>query len=338
MPITLSDVIKLEKDPLLVLFTKNLLRQSDVLKIWPFSNVPGLVTRGLRYSALPSPGFRKLYGTYTDSRGTTEPVEESLAIFGSEFSVDRVLEKVKGTLFRDPLQEQMAMHSLAVARDWVYWMINGDVDVTVDGFDGLHKRATTLHAKTGRAIVDVDGAGTDAYPVLADAAHAQQFVKYLDVAMKYANLSVGESNKGAILMNETSWLGIQEAFKLAGYSIYTVDLLGKTWPSYMGIPFIDVGLKLDKSTEIITDTCTDPSDAGADATRLYVVRFTEPDGDVNSPGSDGLQGIQLSPLELLGPDEGNLKDVYNYEWVCGLSQLGDDYSLVEMDCLKFAAS
>jgi hypothetical protein len=316
MPVTITEHMKAIKDPLVVGIYKNLLRQTDVLKIWPFSNVSGLVARGFHWDELPTPAFRKLYGDYTDTTGTTKPVEEKLAIYGSKF--------------RDPTQQQIDMHTFAIARGFVDNLCNGDVDGDPDSFNGLHKRMSRLPSRQ-----TIHCASNDALDVLASADNAKTFVRKLNVGMKYANLGPGEGNRGAILLNENSWLGVQEAFKLAGYTLYTVDVLEMRWPAYMGIPFVDVGLKLDKSTEIILNTYN-PGDDGNDSTRTFIVRFAEPDGDVESPGSDGCGGIQLSPLEVLGPEEYNKYEVYDLEWVHGLQNIGDDYCIVEIDNLKFS--
>ena len=332
MPITIPNYVKLIDDQLIVGLYQNLLRQTDVLSFWPFTNVAGLVARGLQWNTFPTPEFRKINASFTDTTGSTKEVEESLAIYGSRFKVDKMFDKVSTGMIKDPTQQQLDMHGMAIARGFVDNLINGDVESDPDSYDGLYRRFTRADfAFPARQLIELHA--SNAYEVLTDAASAQEFIKQLMIGMKYANLT-GGNKSGAILMNENSWLGIQQAFKLAGYSTDQLDLLDQIWPGYMGVPFVDVGLKLDKSTEIILDTY-DPGDSGNDATRIFIVRFGTPDGDVESPGSDGMTGTQMGPLETLGPEEYNTYWMYDLQWVHGLQHIGDDYCCVCIEHLKF---
>jgi len=95
------------------------------------------------------------------------------------------------------------------------------------------------------------------------------------------------SFKGALFTNRTGILGFNRAAKLAGYSLNTVDLFGKRWTTYMGVPLVEVGLQRDKVTEIILrgDGTSGYPDGTALANRsayLFGVRFSTPDGQVTA--------------------------------------------------------
>ncbi len=136
--------------------------------------------------------------------------------------------------------------------------------------------------------------------------------------------------KGALFMNKKTFLGFQQAARLAGYSLYTVDLLGYTWHSYMGIPLVDVGFKRDKSTEIILNTY-DPGDAGNDCSRIYCVRFSPADGDIDSPGAGGLSLLQAQPYSVLGPEDYAEYQRWALQWIVGLVHIGDNHSAAVLE-------
>ena len=331
MPITMNDYANLIQDDLALGLYKNLVRMSDVLKLFPVVEVGAFVVTGQRWSTLPTHDFRKLNASFTESTGTTEPTEDRLAIFGGKFTADEAFAQAsKLKLFRDPVQQQFDMHTVAMERGLMDNVINGDIDTEPDGFNGLFKRVDTAEFPARQRI---NWSDTASYDVLTDATHAQQFFKKLDLAMFRAGLWGATKTggaKGALLMNSDSFLGIQDAARLAGYSLYTKDVLGYTWQTYRDVPLVDVGYKRDMSTEIILNTYN-PGDAGNDCTRIYCVRFTEPDGEVESPGSDGLTLVQAGTFRRLGPVETLTAKEYGMEWILGLAHVGDDYcvSLLE---------
>lgn len=110
---------------------------------------------------------------------------------------------------------------------------------------------------------------------------------------------------------------------------------------------IDVGLKSDLATEIITGT-EDPGDAGNDSTSIYVVRFggishKDASGQTTVMDDDGLRLIQLkgtslSPYDLPEPTAGNAPIIaQRIDWAIGLRQAGR-YSVVRLKGFKMAAA
>src|SRR5512134_3364586 len=114
MAVTLNEYAKLAKDPLKKGFILDLLRYSDVLNVVPFKDAPGMKVNGTRWQTLPSVSFRKIGGSYSESTGTVENIQETLAILGGDIHIDRVLAKAPGTM-QNPLQVQMQMKAKAVA-------------------------------------------------------------------------------------------------------------------------------------------------------------------------------------------------------------------------------
>ena len=342
MPVTIVDYQNLVKDPLTLGLYKNFYRLGgNVIKLFPVVSVGSLTVKGQRWNTLPTHDFRKLNTPgWTPSTGTTEPEEDRLAIFGGEYSLDKVLtESLKQPMLRDPKTMQIDMHTVAMDRGITYNVFNGDISTEPDGFDGLNARITA-----GRIVaannIDCMPANTDCLKVLASAANAKTFVDFLDDAIAYTGLAdPTQSNtvRGAIFTNLMGRRGIEKAFKLAEYSVQTKDMLGYTWSTYRGLPLVDVGLQRDRATEIISNV-VDPGDGGNDSTYVYIVRFAEPDGDVDSPGSDGMTLIQVNGIQNLGPEDYNTYQKWALQWILGLCHVGDDYCVARLHSLRFAAT
>ena len=170
--------------------------------------------------------------------------------------------------------------------------------------------------------------GGDALKVLASAANEKTYLDALHQAIKYCD---GATH---IFMNENTWLKHGSLVRDLGLTYNMVDMYERQWESFANIPLVDVGLKSDKSTEIIPNN-EDPGDAGNDATSIYVARI---DTD------DGLCGIQLKGMDMniydpLGGKEMESKPSYlrRIDWAVGLTS-PSQYSIVRIKGFKMAAS
>ncbi|MFH1484740.1 MAG: major capsid protein [Chloroflexota bacterium] len=338
MPVSLVDYTSLIKDPFTLGLFKNFYRLSDVLKLFPVTDVGSLVVRGERWNTLPTHAFRKLNDTFSDSTGTTSPVEDRLAIYGGEFKVDNAYEELNDPVLRDPVQLQFDMHNKAMERGMMDNIVNGSIQTDPDSFDGFFRRFDSGDFPASQ-VISASGT-TDSLKVQASEANARQFFEKFDEALYEAGLRAAPQEgtaPGVALMNKATFLGIQKAAVMANLSIYVKDLLGYTWRTYRGIPFIDVGLQRDRSTEIIGNAY-DPGDDGNDSSRIIVVRFAEPDGEIESPGSDGLTLVQAGTYKTLGPESYNTYEKWTLQWIVGMAHVGDDYCAALLDDFKMAAS
>lgn len=328
MPVSIVDYAKLIKDPMSLGLFKNLVRMRDVLKVFPIVSADGFTVSAERWHTLPTHGFRKLNAGFTETTGTTDSQEDRLAIFGGEYRVDKALNKTKVPMLRKPQQVQFDMHSKAMERGIAWNIFRGDIDTTPDGFDGLVKRFSTAGALVGGRFPASQVIDCGNLNVLTAAAQAQQFCTFLDRAIIACDLggsTVQEGiPRGAIFTNRAGIIGINNAFRLTGYSVGVVDMLGYRWKAYNELPIIDVGVARDMTTEIITNT-DDPGDGGADGSWMFVCRFAEPNGDIEDPGSDGLVLAQVGNIGHYGPEDHNLHEVWDMEWIVGLAHPGDDY-------------
>ncbi|MCL4395643.1 MAG: hypothetical protein M1482_12725 [Chloroflexi bacterium] len=326
MAVTLVDYFKQAKDPISQGFIADLLRFSDLFKVCKFDNVDGLQVGGTRWQTVPTAAFRKIGEGYTEGTGTTENIVETLSILGGDVKVDRVLSQAKNT-YEDPLITQMQMKAKAVAFAFNDAFVNGDQGTDPDTFEGIKKRVSNMPARMSVDCYNTVDAG-DGLPILKGAAEENFFVDVLHQAIKYVD---GATH---IFCNETVWLGLGRVLRRLGLLDTTTDAYGKQWASFAGVPFVDVGLRSDKSTEIISNT-ENPGDGGADCTSLYVARM-----DMD----DGLHGIQLAgkspkPYDPLNGNEmeGGPQLLRRIDWPVGLFNLSQ-YCICRVKGFRVAAA
>ena len=339
MPVSINDYENLIQDEASLGLFQNLRRMNSIINLVPIVDVGSLVVSGQEWDTLPAMQWRNVNEQFTDATGKTKPVEDRLAILGGSFKVDQLFGELNQKMYRDPTEMQFDFWNKSIDRGVTHNFFNGDIDTNPKGFNGLYKRFGITGGFPSGSVISASGT-TDSLKVHADATNAQKFFEKLDEAIYTAGLSgllVDGTPRGALFMNKTSYLGFQKAAKMTGYSIDQVDLFGHTWKSYMGIPLVDVGLRYDQSTEIITDTY-DPGDGGNDASRIYVCRFAAPDGDIESAGADGLALVQAHSYKVLGPEEYAEYTRWVLQWVLGICHIGDSYCCALLDDFKMAAS
>ena len=314
MAVTLAHVAKLEDKPLRKGIIMNLLREGPILEYLPFENVNALTNVAVRWTSLPSVAFRRINTGYTRSEGDVEQVYEAVYGFGGEIELDRVFDKVTGSMIKDPRQLQIEMKTKAMALKFNEYFIKGDHAVDADGFEGLKKRIAN---GASRQLIRAS-ATTDILDPTASTANARRFIDKWEEAMYSAN--GGDIN--VILCNEKMKWGLGRVLRYAGISggqwlDTTTDSFDREILTYKGAPILDMGLESDQTTEVIPLNET-ADDAGADATSVYFVPFND---------EHGITGIQLSEMEVYDPLEGGEREtmpskLVRVEWWVGLAGFG----------------
>lgn len=206
-------------------------------------------------------------------------------------------------------------------------VINGDQAVDPDGFEGIKKRISNMPARQTIDLFNTVESG-DRLTILKASADEHYFVDAIHKAKKYCQ---GATH---LFCNEDTWLGLGQVARRLNLYQQITDALGKTWDTLAGLKFIDVGVKGDLSTEIITNT-EDPGDGGNNATSLYVCRI---DSD------DGLNGIQLAGTSpkaydpLTGGElESGPQRLRRIDWAVGLTNLSQ-HCMVRVKGFAFATA
>lgn len=319
MAVTLNELSKTTVTPLGKAIIEDLLRQSKILQFAPIEPVNGLRINHARWQTLPSIATRAVNGSYTESTGQLDQVQETLHIYGGEIKVDRVLEMDK-TAVESPMTTQAKMKAAALKYKFHDHLVNGDHAVDPNGFEGLKKRVSNLPA---RMTVDVATAG-DSLKVLATEANEQTFLDALHEL-------VYKTQANCLLMNEKSYLGVGKVLRRLKLLDTTKDQYDRTWEMFGGTKLVEIGLQSDQTTEIITDT-EDPGDAGNDSSSIYATRFD---------GEDGLRIIQLAGTSPEPVDHGELQTtpqmMKRIDWAIGLQVVGK-FAVGRLKGFKMAAS
>lgn len=323
--ITLNDYFKQSKDPFQKAMLADMLRFSDLMKIVPVDSVPALRVSGHRWQTLPSVAFRKFGAGYTESSGTTEEFTETLSLLGGDVKFDRLASI--GTFVEDPVVTQMNMKAKAMAFKFNDALINGDAAVDGDSFEGLKKRVSNMPSRQ-TIWLDANGNGTGAsLKVLASEANEQTFLDSLHDAIKYCDGANG------LLCNEKTQLGLGKVLRRLKLNTTMTDAYDHKWDTFQNVPLVDVGLKSDKSTEIITNT---EAVAAADSTSIYAVRFDTDDG-VRVIDLEGDHGPNVYDPLNGGEMEAGPQKLRRIDWALGLLHLSQ-YSIVRIAGFKMAAS
>lgn len=309
--VTMAHVSKLEKDPLKKMVLQNILRYGPLLEYVPFENVQALRQGIIRWTSLPTVAWRAIGGEYTASTGDVEQVYDSVYVFGGELEIDRLYDKITGSLIQDPEKLQLKMLTKAMAYHFNDNFINGNHGTDVNSFNGLSVRID--NGPSSQKVNVTTSAGTALDPT-ASAANARLFLDRWEQAMYSAN----DGDINVILANRGLKWGLGRVLRYLGVSggpllSTSTDQFEREILMYKGAPIIDVGLKKDQSTEIITNTET-AGDAGSDATSAYFVPFND---------EQGVTGIQLSNLEVFdGKKDKSVANVKTVEWACGIAGYG----------------
>lgn len=313
MAYNLAQLAKIETEPLRKGVMENIVRDVKIAEVLPWENVSSLQSVAVRVRTLPTGGsFRKIGGTYTETTdGDLEQVWESVYIFGGEIKFDRIFDKVQNTIV-DPKAQQLQMKLKSMSLDFNNYFINGDQATDPDGFEGVKKRISGMPS---RQLIAAAASSTYADPT-ASVGAARYFLDKWEEAWYRAN--GGQVN--AICMNEGLYLGFSQVLRYVNFGggnllDVTKDSFDRQVVTYRGVPFIDMGLKKDQSTEIIANTENDASGAGANCTSAYFLSFGQ---------EQGLTGIQMGGIETIPLAEtvDGPFSMVRIEWPVGLASFG----------------
>lgn len=235
--------------------------------------------------------FRALNSEYTPAKATRTRITTDLKPLGGSFQVDRVIADVGPSSTNEVSFQMMEMIKGAV-NGFVNEVVNGDVAVDANGFDGLDKALTGssteyLPINNGVAAGYLDWSA----PTLntQDKAHSA-----LDALDEFLALVVGGAH--AIIGNRSSITRVRSLARRAGFYTREEDALGRVIERYGNAVLIDAGTKVaDASateTDVVPIETRDADGAGAggnitNLTDLYAVNF----------GMDAFHGVsKVGPL------------------------------------------
>lgn len=304
MAYTLADFARLAKTDLKKGIVDVFRRESFVMDLMSFENIDGLSVQIMRTKSLPTVGWRKIGGTWSESKGEIEPIQENIYNLGGYIDVDKVLVKASAVVDQRALQADMFTTSLAY--EFQDYFINGDPTVQADAFTGLWKRIKLY--ETGQ---EKGAAGLDVSPDASGLAANQ--LTLIDYLQEVQHKCEGH-RCDAFFSNSTLYLRLLSALRASGLYDTTQDNYNRWTATYGpdGPKIYDIGYKSDGSTMIIGNVeLTDgTAKTGGTATSLYAVKF----------GEKFLMGLQLYGIDV--QDQGLLESGVAYrtviDWPLGI--------------------
>jgi len=279
------------------------LMESNVLQMIPWDTDKHLAIQITAMQTLPDVSWRKLNASYSESTGKYEQKVESKFIFGHDIDVDVVLARAGDTI-GDVRQNQRKMSAKAMAFEFNDQFINGDP--ANDEFKGISKRIDDIYNAGYRDQYFDAGSTTTGRGILYDSTERQYFI---DQVAKLIHVTAGHKPSG-LFMNAKLYLAFESAMRRESLLKQDKDMFDRVINTFQGVPLIDIGIKADQSTEIITNG--ESLSLGSDETSIYACKYGP---------SEYFWGIQQAPLEVRDLGEIDTKPVYRdrVEWVVGLA-------------------
>ncbi|MFF2954328.1 major capsid protein [Kitasatospora sp. NPDC057965] len=229
--------------------------------------------------------FRAINAEYVPGEVTKQAYTVDLKPLGGSFQIDRVLNGVAAGAETTLQMQQKIKAARAKFADAV---INGDVAVDVNGFDGLSKILTGssteyLPLNNGVATGYVD------WTTVNDKATALAALKHID-----GWLSAMDEAPGAIFGNKKTLALFKVLAIWTDQYDKTQDAFGRPVDRYNGIPLVNLGAKAGSNNDVIGLVTRDPDAGGAGGNianlgDLYAVRF----------GLDGFHAVSMAGRPLV---------------------------------------
>jgi len=240
--------------PLVAGVAKCLREESRLMDVIPFPTTGALGISVLQEGdALPAPTWRQpgsSHGSVVASR-PGELTERAYSI-GNEIQVDKVLMKDSRAKLYDPFVYQTKKVTKAIARTFAEKILLG-VPTEESNPVGLYHRIWNDLGASQRIL-----AGSGGLDISPDATtlstQVQTFIDKLDELIFGLKGNISEDNGDVYLLtNDTVLLRVQSVFRQSGMLNQAKDILGRTFVTYKGAKFIDVGYKVDDTTRIMTN-------------------------------------------------------------------------------------
>ena len=317
---TLAELSKIETDLLRKSVIDTLLWRANMLELVPWETIGQLSTGVVAIQDLPSVGFRALNAGYTESTGHLKHKTESVALLGGDIDTDKAIARAKNTIAdARALMQELMLKAMAYHMNYVFIEGNPEANPTNYEFKGIRKRIDDLYTDgyTSQKFACPTTAG-DGFLLSSGESH-----KFID-GLYQLMYSMPEGKPDVLLMSQKCLLAANSALRREKLLTTTQDIFGRWVDNFMGARMIDMGVKADQSTQIITDTESTAGavDGSGECTSIYAVKFGE--GDMT-------WGICEYPLEVEDLGQLETKPVYRtrVDFPCGLATV-DPRSLGRM--------
>ncbi len=298
MPVTLAEAKNNATDDVDVQVIDEFAKSSDILNRLTFDDVVSptggdTLTYGYRRLITQvSADFRAINSEYSPTEVTTQRYTVDLKPLGGAFQVDRVVSRL-GPAASGVVALNMSQKIKAARAKFADTVINGDVAVDSNGFDGLSKILTG----TATEYLPLNNGVTTGYvdwTTVADKAAALTQMRHID-----SWLASLDETPDVIYGNRKTLSYFKSLAVWTDQYEKSEDAFGRPITRYNGIDLVDLKTKAGSNNDVIPLVTRDPDAAGAGGNisnlgDLYAVRY----------GLDGFHGasVQGSLVETWLPD------------------------------------
>lgn len=312
MPVTLAQAQLNTQDDIDFAVIDNLRRYSWLFDqvvfddtVSPGTGAGSLVYGYTRLLTARAAGFRAFNTEYTPAAATTERKTVTLHPLGGAFEIDRTLARL-GPASSAQVTFQMQQLLTSVRNRFQDELINGDIAVNADGFDGLDKSLTGTSTEYNPLNEGVTAGYVDWTPgtVNSQALAMAALDKLDDFLSRIVPSTTGGGDLGtpgslppgvkAILGNTKSITRVRALARWAGVYTITQDELGRKIEMYGDWKLEDLGDNATGAGPIIPIETRDPDLGGAGGnitglTDLFAASF----------GLDSLHGASVAGVPLV---------------------------------------
>jgi hypothetical protein len=263
--------------------------ESDILRVLPFTDIPGGSYTYTQEGTLPGVAFRNIGGSYTPGAGVLNPYTEQFKIMGGEIDVDRASVRINGIGVRS-VHERMKIKKMA--SNFTLKFIKGDSTSTAAEFDGLQRRLT------GNQLIEAGSTdGGDALSLLKldEAIDAVDDPTHLFMSKAMARRLNAAARTTAV----------------GGYMTYSRDEFGRPIRTYNDLPIL-IADRNSYADAVLAFDEVGSGGATATATSIYAL----------SLGEGMLTGLQNEAgMEVIDLGEIDASPVMRtrIEWICSIA-------------------
>lgn len=236
----------------------------------------------------PTAAFRAINAEYAAQEATRQRYSVDLKPLGGAFQIDRVLDRLAAG---SEVAFQLGQKVKATNAKFADEVINGDVAVDANGFDGLSK---SLTGTTTEYLPLNNGVTTGFLDMSASSAMDTEAKRNALLDHIDAFLGTLDGTPGMLAMNRQLRTKLRSLARTAGFWERGRDEFGQVVETYAGIPLVDLGDKPGSTNPIVGLFTRDADGAGpggniTNLTDLYAIRF----------GLDGFHGASMAGAPLV---------------------------------------
>lgn len=333
MPMSLAEKAIQESDPIRKGIMMGIRHSSAVADLLSFVSLDSNSIEGRRYDELPSVQYVPINGLIPEQTVKGKPLGYSQFKMLHHIDIDADIE-VDGDNIQTPSTAQIRLATKAAGFVFNDRFINGDRASDPDGPEGINVFVESLAAaQTIAPATDLDmrAAGT---PTDAEWRQTLDLIDEAIAAVEGATPSVAFANRQFGLrlksgLRQINALGADydwtKEFMTVQQSSDERTFVNSPMFTYNGVPFFDIGLQRDQSTQIIGNTFT--AQGSADTTRVFFVKLASDDIEAYEK-----EGLSVEPIGMLADKDGFR---WRLKWTHGFAMWGAR-SLSRLDGIRVA--